>query len=118
VAVVERFDLRLEGAALSLGASPWRSFRRVTLPVILPGIYSGAIYGFMASFTDVPVTVFLTGPHLVTYPVEVFDTMRSDFDGTLLASCTLVIGISVAIMLIGQRAARLGTLIRAGPAAR
>ena len=118
VAIVERFDLRLEGAALSLGASPWRSFRRVMLPVILPGIYSGAIYAFMASFTDVPVTVFLTGPHIVTYPVEIFDTMRNDFDGTLLASCTLVIGISVVIMLIGQRTARLGTLIRAGPASK
>ena len=50
VAVLQRFNSRLEEAALSMGASPWRTFRRVTLPTIMPGVHAGALYAFMVSF--------------------------------------------------------------------
>ena len=52
--VLFRFNPNLEEAALSLGASRWRAFRRVTLPIIMPGIYAGGLFAFMVSFGDVP----------------------------------------------------------------
>jgi putative spermidine/putrescine transport system permease protein len=60
-AVLLRFNVRLEEAAFILGASQWRTLRLITLPVILPGIFSGGLYAFIASFVDVPVASgFLT----------------------------------------------------------
>ncbi|MDG1004338.1 MAG: ABC transporter permease, partial [Emcibacteraceae bacterium] len=71
-AILQRFDVRLEEAAVIHGATPWRAFYRVTLPIIMPGVYAGALYAFMVSFSDVPVSIFLSAPGFVTYPVEIF----------------------------------------------
>lgn len=116
VAVLQRFDNRLEEAALSLGASRWRTFRRVTLPVIAPGIYAGALYSFMVSFGDVPISIFLTKPGFTTYPVELFFGMENDFDPSMLASATLVILFSLGVMLLVQRVVGLNTLLVSGSA--
>jgi putative spermidine/putrescine transport system permease protein len=113
-AVLQRFDQRLEEAAVSLGASRWSTFRRVTLPVIAPGVYTGALYAFMLSFTDVPVVLFLAGPGFTTFPVEVFHTFQFDFDPTVLASSTLVMGFSLVMLVVIQRLAGLDTLLRSG----
>lgn len=110
-AILQRFDTRLEEAALSLGASRWRAFRRVTLPVIAPGIYAGALYSFMVSFGDVPISIFLTKPGFTTYPVELFFSMENEYDPSVLASATLVIVFSMAVMLIVQRIVGLNTLL-------
>jgi putative spermidine/putrescine transport system permease protein len=112
-AILQRFDTRLEEAALILGASRWRTFRRVTLPVITPGIFAGALYSFMVSFGDVPISVFLTTAGFSTYPVELFYSMEHDFDPSTLASATLVIIFSLGVMLIVQRIVGLDTLLRA-----
>lgn len=113
-AVLQRFDRRLEEAAVSLGASAWSTFRRVTLPVIAPGVYTGALYAFMLSFTDVPVVLFLAGPGFTTFPVEVFHTFQFDFNPTVLASSTLVMAFSLVMLLVIQRLAGLDTLLRSG----
>jgi putative spermidine/putrescine transport system permease protein len=113
-AVLQRFDRRLEEAAVSLGASSWSTLRRVTLPVIAPGVYTGALYAFMLSFTDVPVVLFLAGPGFTTFPVEVFHTFQFDFNPTVLASSTLVMGFSLVMLLVIQRLAGLDTLLRSG----
>ncbi|MCE2482227.1 MAG: ABC transporter permease subunit, partial [Alphaproteobacteria bacterium] len=63
-AILQSFDHGLEEAALSLGASRWRTFRRVTLPIIMPGIYAGALFAFMVSFGDVPISLFLADRNL------------------------------------------------------
>ena len=102
VAVLQRFDNRLEEAALILGASRFRAFRRVTLPVITPGVYAGALYGFMVSFGDVPLSIFLTAPGFVTYPVEIFFTMENDFDPSMLASGSVVIYTCMILLLLVQ----------------
>ena len=94
VAVLQRFDNRLEEAALSLGASRWRTFYRVTLPVIMPGVYAGGLYAFMVSFGDVPISMLLSAPGFVTYPVELFYGLENDFNPAVLASSTLVIFLS------------------------
>ena len=114
VAVLQRFDHRLEEAAHSLGAGKLRTLYRVTIPTIMPGIYSGGLYAFMVSFADVPMSIFLTAPGFVTYPVELFYALENDFDPSILASSSLVI-VFCLIMLLGvQKMVGLETLLRSG----
>jgi putative spermidine/putrescine transport system permease protein len=113
-AVVQRFNVRLEEAALSLGASRWSTFRRVTLPVILPGVYSGATYAFLVSFSDLPIALFLSSSEVRTFPVVLFQAMDYDFDPSLLAVSTIIIALSFVAMLVLQRAIGLGSLLRTG----
>ena len=114
VAVLQRFDLRLEEASYSLGAGKWRTLHRVTLPVIMPGIYSGALYAFMVSFSDVPMSIFLTAPGFVTYPVELFYALENDFDPSILASSSVVIVFCLMMLLVVQKVVGLETLLRSG----
>jgi putative spermidine/putrescine transport system permease protein len=113
-AVLGRFNPRLEEAAASLGASPWRVYRRVTLPVILPGIYGGALYAFIISFGEVPVALFLGGPGRTTFPVEMFASMQFDFSPALLAVSTAVLIISFAVLILIQRSIGYDAVVRAG----
>lgn len=113
-AVLQRFDRRLEEAASIHGASPWRVFQRVTLPVILPGIYAGGLYAFMVSFADVPVAIFLTAPGFQTYPVEIFYALENDFSPTILASSSLVILFCLFALLLAQRLIGIDQLLRSG----
>lgn len=115
-AVLQRFNQRYEEAALILGASRWSTFRRVTLPIIMPGIYTGGLYAFMLSFTDVPIVLFLAGADFTTFPVEVFHSFQFDFNPTILASSTLVMIGSLLIMLFAQRALGLDALLKSGGA--
>ena len=118
VAVLQRFDNRLEEAALIHGASRWRTFRRVTLPVLMPGVYAGALYGFMVSFGDVPLSIFLSSPGFQTYPVEIFFEMENDFSPAMLASGSLVIYTTLILLLVMQRVIGLDTLLRSGSSGR
>ena len=111
VAVLQRFNLRLEEAALSMGASPWRTFRRVTLPTIMPGVHAGALYAFMVSFSDVPIAMFLTAPGFVTYPVELFFGIETDFSPSVLASASLVILFALVALLLVQRVVGLDNVV-------
>jgi len=113
-AILQRFDMRLEEAAFSLGASRWNTFRRVTLPVIKPGVYAGALYAFMVSFGDVPISIFLTAPGYVTYPIELFYGLENDFDPSILASASLVIFFCLIALLVMQKIVGLDTLLRSG----
>lgn len=114
VAVLQRMNVRLEEAAAILGASPWRSFRRVTLPLMMPGVYTGAMYAFMISFGDLPVALFLAGAQFKTFPVTIFQSMDYDFNPSLLAMSAIIVMISLVTMIAIQHAVGLGTLMRAG----
>ncbi|HEX3953063.1 MAG TPA: ABC transporter permease [Stellaceae bacterium] len=114
VATLQRFDPRLEEAALSLGETRVGVLRRVTLPIIMPGILTGAIYGFLVSFIDVPVSLFLSGAGLVPYPVELFSAMEQEFNPSLLASATLVILFSLLLLVAIHRLLGLDRLLHAG----
>jgi putative spermidine/putrescine transport system permease protein len=113
-AILQRFDHRLEEAASIHGATPRRVFLRVTMPVILPGVYAGALYAFMVSFSDVPVAIFLTASGYQTFPVEIFYVLENDFTPAVLASATLVIGFCFALLLFMQRIIGLDNLLRSG----
>ncbi len=107
VAIVVRARLadmnpRLEEAARDLGANEWRTFWRVTFPLILPGIISGALLAFTLSLDDFVVTFFLSGPGTTALPVFVYGLLRltvtpeiNAISTLILVASTLLIGISL-----------------------
>lgn len=111
-AVLQRFNPRLEEAAYVLGASRWRTLRRVTLPVIMPGVFTGALYAFIVSFVDVPVAIFLASSEATTFPVELFHAMEQDFNPSSLASASLAAGFAVVVLIAAQRVVGLDSLLK------
>ncbi|HVY14477.1 MAG TPA: ABC transporter permease [Rhodopila sp.] len=102
------FDRRLEMAALSLGATPWGTFRQVTLPLIRPGILVGALFAFITSFDELIVSLFLSGANAVTLPRRMWEDLRYDIDPTIAAVSTLTIVVTVLPLLwarVGRRKA-------------
>ena len=65
-------DTRLEEASADLGASPWTTFRRITLPQILPGVLGGALLAFIISMDDLVITYFISGVDATTLPVFIY----------------------------------------------
>lgn len=113
-AVLMRFNKNVEEAAQSLGASKWRTFRRVTLPIIMPGVYAGALYAFIISFGELPVALFLSGASYTTFPVEMYTSMQFDFNPSLLAVSTLILILSLGFLLLLQRVVGLDALLKFG----
>ncbi|GEO86846.1 MULTISPECIES: ABC transporter permease [Alphaproteobacteria] len=93
------FDVRLEAAAASLGASRLTTFITITMPLIMPGILSGMLFAFVTSFDEVIVSLFITSPQLKTLPVQIFASMTRDADPTVAALGSLVF--AVTTLLIG-----------------
>lgn len=111
-AVLQSFNPRLEEAACILGASRWRTFWRVTLPVIMPGVFTGLLYAFVVSFVDVPVAIFLASPQAMTFPVELFHAMEQDFTPSSLASASLAAAFAMVLVYAAQRFLGLDALLR------
>ena len=93
------FDRRLEMAALSLGATPFGTFRQVTLPLILPGVLVGALFAFITSFDELVVSLFLSGANAVTLPRRMWEDLRYALDPTIAAVSTLTILVTVVPLL-------------------
>jgi spermidine/putrescine transport system permease protein len=116
VAIVVRARLadmnpRLEEAARDLGANAWQTFWRITFPLILPGVISGALLAFTLSLDDFVITFFLAGPGTTTLPVFVYGLLKlsvtpeiNAISTLILVASTLLIGIS--LMLQGRSAVR------------
>ena len=85
------FDLRLEQAALNLGATPWRAFWQVMLPIIRPGVLAGAVFAFISSFDELIVALFVSGSTAVTLPRKMWQSIRFEIDPTIAAVSTLLI---------------------------
>ena len=92
-----------EEAALSLGATPWRTFWRVTFPLIRPGVIAGAAIAFLVSFDEVVLTLFLVGPRLTTLPVEVFHYVEYRTDPQVAALSVVIVAISLAGVMLIER---------------
>lgn len=99
LATLQNFNHNLVKASLSLGASPLHTFFKVTLPVIAPGVISGALFAFATSFDEVVVTLFLAGPEQVTLPRQMFTGIRENISPTIAAVATLLILFTTALML-------------------
>ena len=99
LATLQGFNHNLVRASLSLGASPLETFFRVTLPVIAPGVISGALFAFATSFDEVVVTLFIAGPTQVTLPRQMFTGIRENINPTIAAVATLLTIFTTALML-------------------
>ncbi len=99
LATLQGFNANLVRASASLGASPLTTFWRVTLPVIAPGVISGALFAFAISFDEVVVTLFLAGPTQVTLPRQMFTGIRENINPTIAAVATLLTLFTTGLML-------------------
>ncbi|MFC0342120.1 ABC transporter permease [Paracoccus niistensis] len=96
-------DRSIESAAISLGASNFKLFRRVTLPLILPGVISGWALSFIQSFDEVTMTVFLAAPGTETLPVRMFLYVQDNIDPLVTSVSAVVIAITMAVLIILDR---------------
>ncbi len=98
---LQGFDKSYEEAAMDLGANEWTTFRRVTLPMILPGIMSGALLAFTLSLDDFVITFFTNGPGSTTLPIYVYGLLRRTITPQVNALSTVwILIVFVAILLL------------------
>jgi len=105
-ASLRTFDRRLELAAQNLGANPLTTFRRVTLPLILPGVLSGALFAFITSFDEVVVALFIQSPDVRTLPVQMFTSVTREVDPTIAAASTMILVLTTALLTMFALARR------------
>jgi len=105
------FDRTLEEAAQSLGATPLRTFWRVTLPSILPGIVAGAMFAFVSSFGNLEMSLFLVGPGRTTLPIAILQYLQWKIDPTIAAISVVQILLVAIAMLITDRFVRLSRVV-------
>jgi putative spermidine/putrescine transport system permease protein len=97
-ATLSGFDYNLMRAGASLGAPPTTVFFKVVMPLILPGVISGALFAFVTSFDEVVVAVFLASPEQRTLPKQMFNGIRENINPTITAAATLLILVSIALL--------------------
>ncbi len=96
-------DSSVEEASRVLGANGFTTFRLVTLPLIKPGLVAGALFAFVTSMENVPVTIFLAGPRQTTLPILIFSSVEMGVDPSVAAVSTLLIIATGAVLLIAER---------------
>ncbi|MFJ8066325.1 ABC transporter permease [Psychrobacillus sp. NPDC096426] len=110
-ASLKGMDRNLEWAALGLGSTPIGAFFKVTLPLIRPGVLSGALFAFIISLDEVVVTMFLAGSKTKTLPIAMWENLRIQVDPTMAAVSTILIGLTISLFvsqeLVSARKARL-----------
>ncbi len=119
LATLSGFDANLTRAAASLGATPLATFRQVTLPLIMPGVASGAVFAFITSFDEVVVALFVSSPSTLTLPRQLFSGLRDQLDPALVAVATSLIVVSCLLMasveILRGRSARLAARVVPSP---
>jgi len=103
LASLSGLDGAVEEAARVLGASGPEAFRLVTLPLILPGLVAGALFSFITSLDNVPVTIFLISASQTTLPVLIFSSVEMGIDPSVAAVSTLLILATGLILLLAER---------------
>ena len=99
-ATLSGFDHSITRAASSLGSSPWNTFFKIILPLITPGVISGALFAFVTSFDEVVVVLFLAGPGQTTIPIQMWTGLREQLSPTILSVATCLIFGSVIILVL------------------
>lgn len=97
---LEGFDKSIEDAAIVCGASPLEAKLRITLPSIRIGIFSAAIFAFLASWDEVVVAIFMASPTLQTLPVKIWGSLRSDLSPVIAAASSLLVGLTLALVVV------------------
>lgn len=93
----------LEEAAMDLGARPWTTFFRITLPQILPGVVAGALLAFTMSFDDFVITFFVAGVGSTTLPLLVYSMVRRGVEPTINAISTIILVVTTLAILVAYR---------------
>ncbi len=110
-ATLSGFDQSLIRAAHSLGANPRTTFFKVVMPLILPGVISGALFAFVTSFDEVVAVLFIAGPDQQTIPRQMFNGIREAISPAILAVATILVVISILLLttveLLRRRSERL-----------
>jgi putative spermidine/putrescine transport system permease protein len=112
IAALSQLDPALLDASHSLGGSPWMTFRRVTLPLIAPGLGSGAFLAFMASFDNIPVSLFLADERNEVLPIHLWQQIDTNLDVRTAAASGLIVIFTLALMLLAERLAGLTRQMR------
>ena len=115
-ATLSGFDHSVTRAAASLGSDPVNTFWKITLPLIMPGVISGALFAFVTSFDEVIVVLFLAGLDNTTIPIQMWVGLREQLSPTILAVATCLIVMSTLILvsaeLLRRRSERLRGITR------
>lgn len=101
-AALVEIDPRLENAAVGLGAIRPRAFVEVTLPLIRPGLVVAALFGFLISFDEVVIAIFVTSAETMTLPRRIWDGIRFELNPTIAAVSAMLIALSAFIMLLSE----------------
>jgi spermidine/putrescine transport system permease protein len=105
---LKSFSETLEEAAATLGASPWQTFWRVSLPVMAPGIVAAALFAFAISFDQFQISRFLAPPGVSTLPVVIYSAIRQGYTPEINAISTIIILVSMGLMLVIARLYKFG----------
>ncbi|KYC17787.1 ABC transporter permease [Pseudomonas sp. ABFPK] len=111
-ATLEGFNVNLSRAAASLGAPPLTVFFKVVLPLIAPGVISGALFAFATSFDEVVVTLFLASPTQKTLPIQMFSGIRENISPSIAAVATIMVVLSVLMLLTLEKLRRRSEKLR------
>lgn len=103
---IRGFDWSLEDAAMDLGAPPWRTFSRITLPLITPGILAAALLSFALSIDDFIITLFNAGPTDETFPLRIYSASKVELPAQIDVLAAIILLASVAILLVGTQVRR------------
>lgn len=106
------FDHSLLRAAASLGAGPFLTFRKIMMPLILPGVISGALFAFITSFDEVVIVLFIAGPDQQTIPRQMFNGMREQISPTILAAATILALAAITLLTTVELLRRRGERLR------
>ncbi|MBS0221688.1 MAG: ABC transporter permease [Proteobacteria bacterium] len=104
-------DRTTEEAAQNLGANRWTTFWRITLPAIRPGIVAGGLFGFVTSFGNLELSLFLVGPGRTTLPIVILQYLEWKIDPTIAAVSVVQIVLIAAVMLITDRYVKLARVV-------
>jgi putative spermidine/putrescine transport system permease protein len=105
IAALSQLDPALVDASHSLGGGPWMTFRRVTLPLIAPGLGSGAFLAFMASFDNIAVSLFLADERNEVLPIHLWQQIDTNLDVRTAAASGVIVIFTLALMLLAERLA-------------
>ena len=106
------FDKSLVRAGASLGAGPAKTFWQIQMPLILPGVVSGALFAFITSFDEVVAVLFLAGPEHRTIPRQMYSGIREQISPTILAVATILVIISILLLVTMELLRRRGERVR------
>ena len=101
-ATLSGFDHSVTRAAASLGSNPVNTFMKITLPLIMPGVISGALFAFVTSFDEVVVVLFLAGLENTTIPIQMWVGVREQLSPTIMAVATCLIIMSTLILVSAE----------------